>query len=239
MQVSLPRVETIRIIRLDNIVQIMGGKMYGEFFDKLRVVIVTGCHKLLNFCASDSLKLLRNVELLELSSCDALESVFDFEGVEVRKEHELSMLDMLESMKLTWLSKLTGIWKMIPNGLQGFRNLSSLEVGFCESLRYVFSHDMAKMLVNLQELKLERCNKVEVVISSGVGENTEVVTTRVVDKSIFPHLNSLHLELLENLKTFSDDNLELDDRILKKVQIINCPNLKINFGTAWCSSDAM
>lgn len=239
MQVLLPRVEMVSIIRLDSIVQIVGGKMHDGFFHKLRVMTVTGCHKLLNLGASDSIKLLRNLERLELSFCDTLESVFDCEGLKVMIEYEQGMLDMLESMKLTWLSKLTHIWKMVPNGFQGFRNLSSLKVGFCDSLRYLLSHPMAKMLVNLQDLKLERCNKVEVVIGKGEGENSEIVTIDKVDKTIFPRLNSLHLELLENLTTFCYENHDLELPLLKKVLIINCPKLKTIFWKAQYTIDAI
>ncbi|KAM7480852.1 hypothetical protein LguiB_005435 [Lonicera macranthoides] len=124
---------------------------------------------------------------------------------EVRGE-ELAevVLGQLESMKLSYMDKLMHIWRMVPRRIQGFHNLRKLEVQSGQKLRYLLSPLVAKMVVNLQHLKLTNCRMIEQVIRTEEEEKKEedIFEINMIDKIVFPQLCVLSLEELENLRMF-------------------------------------
>ena len=59
------------------------------------------------------------------------------------------------------LPKLMHIWTKGPERIMGFRNLRLLDVRRCNSLTYLFSPSIAKLLVMLEEIKVGYCEKIE------------------------------------------------------------------------------
>ena len=94
-----------------------------------------------------------NLENLKLKEADSLEVVFDLEGLKANKDHQrIAVLAQLKTLKVKNLSKLTYVWKNVPQGIEGFQKLTSIEVSRCHLLRYLFPTSIAKLLVELQSI---------------------------------------------------------------------------------------
>lgn len=154
------------------------------------------CDNLLIFAQSDSIKLLQNLKRLEVDSCKAVEVLFDIEGLKVDKdEAQISVLDRLYSLRLHSLPTLVHITRMVAKGIRVFQNLTSLDISECDSLRYLFSPSVAKSLVALQSLWVNKCESLEAIIG-GEDETTESGMLH------FPRLNYLALVFVRNFESF-------------------------------------
>ncbi|KAM7480882.1 hypothetical protein LguiB_005465 [Lonicera macranthoides] len=126
--------------------------------------------------------------------------IFDFEGLKFGREHAEVMLSQLESMSLTSLREVTHIWRIVPNGIQGFHNLRSLTVSTCAGLRYILTPSVAKIVVNLQELILTCCQMVEEVINTEDEKDGSKI--EMMDKVVLPQLHTLQHQQLDNITVF-------------------------------------
>ena len=135
---------------------------------------------------------LHNLKEVTVSSCEDMESIFDFEGLKTGRV----VLGQLELVEICLMDKLMHIWRMVPRGIQGFHSLRKLKVQSCHKLRYLLSPLVAKMVVNLQHLELLDCGMIEQVIRTEDEEKEE----EEEDKIVFPQLRILNLGNLENLK---------------------------------------
>ncbi|KAK2965643.1 hypothetical protein RJ640_002180 [Escallonia rubra] len=212
--------ETLDIAALDNLVQIFGAQVQGSLH-KLRVMRLNNCDKLLNVAVSDSIRLLPNLAELEVKFCSSLEAVFDFEVLRVSEEDAQAMLCQLETLKLSNLSVLSDICKKVPKETRCFQNLRSLHINCCNSLRYLLSHSLAKLLLNLQNIRLKGCEMIEEIITGEEGSSE----TCVVSGIVFPQLRILELEDLNNLRLFCASAHNFEFPLLDKVLIRNCPSM--------------
>ena len=71
------------------------------------------------------------------------------------------VLDQLRELVLSYLPKLTHIWKKGPERIMGFGNLRLLKLFRCDSLTYVFSPSIAKLLVMLETINVGCCEKLK------------------------------------------------------------------------------
>ncbi|CAL5423032.1 unnamed protein product [Camellia sinensis] len=126
--------------------------------------------------------------------------------------HECRLLNKafnaLKVLKIEDLPKLTNLWKG-PTQLVWLGNLTSVRVWRCEKLESMFSLFIARELVQLQDLSIECCDMMEIIVSSEGGEH-EIAT----DKIEFPKLKQLRLR---NLPSFT--------AICKAMNIIELPQL--------------
>ena len=89
----------------------------------------------------------------------------------------------------------------------------------CNSLAYLFSPSIAKLLVMLEDIEVINCEKiVEVLASAGEKEEKEV---------LFHKVNSIFLKDLPNLKCFCNEANAFEWPSLKKITVITCPNLRM------------
>lgn len=194
MQVILPNMEILDVSDLSSRVTIVADE-HATFLHKLRV--------------------------LRVSKCESLEAVFDLKWYKLWGEHA-EMLGQLKSMELSDLPKLTHIWRNVPKGSQGFINLISLEVTSCDSMKYLLLPSMAKMVANLQELKLVGCERMEEVIEMEDEESFEV---EMMDKMVIPQLRILQLKDMGKLAIFWYGKRDFELPLLENVFISNCPNM--------------
>ena len=108
---------------------------------------------------SHMIECLNNLELIYLHKCDSLEVIFKLEGLNDEQSHVAPVQDQLRKLDLDNLPKLMHIWKKGPDQIMGFKNLKLLEVKECNSLTYLFSPSIAKLLVMLEEIKVTNCEK--------------------------------------------------------------------------------
>jgi len=129
-----------------------------------------------------------NLENLKLQQVDSLKVVFDLEGLKVDK-------DQLKTLQVHGLSKLTYVWKNAPLGIQGFQNLTSIKVGRCRRLRFLFPTSIAKLLVQLQSIEIYVCDAIKNIVQRD-GEE------KAMDIILFPRVSSLKLQNLPNMMSF-------------------------------------
>ena len=120
---------------------------------------------------------------------------FDLEGLEVDNVHQrISVLAQLKILMIKLLPKLTYVWKNVRRGIQGFQNLTSIEVYACHDQRYLFPPFVAKLLVELQSIEIQQCNMIKnIVQSNGEEEAADII--------VYPKVSSLTLQNLPNLVT--------------------------------------
>uniref|UniRef100_A0A2N9FC43 Uncharacterized protein n=1 Tax=Fagus sylvatica TaxID=28930 RepID=A0A2N9FC43_FAGSY len=174
-----------------------------------------------SFFPSNMIECLKNLEVIELEECHSIEAIFQLEELNVEENHVASVLNQLRDLKLNVLPKLMHIWKKGPERIMGFGNLRLLKVQICNSLTYLFSPSIAKLLVMLEEIQVIDCEKIEEILTRAreeEGEEKDIV--------LFNKVNLLVLIDLPNLKCFCNEANAFEWPSLKKVGVIRCPNLR-------------
>ena len=163
----------------------------------------------------------KNLEEIDLLSCDSLEAIFQIDELPIEESHIASILDHLRKSSLSYLPKLMHIWKKGPKRIVGFGNLRLLEVYKCDNLTYLFSPSIAKLLVMLEEIQVIDCQKIEEILARAreeEGEEKDIV--------LFNKVNSLVLVDLPNLKCFCNEANAFEWLSLKEEGVIRCPTLR-------------
>ncbi|KAI7999175.1 Disease resistance protein RPS2 [Camellia lanceoleosa] len=219
-QVKLTTIEKLDIFGMENLMEIWPG----ELQDKLREMKVCSCHELSNILSpSNSIKGMQNLELLEVRDCRSIGVAFDCEGLVWEGGISDMAFPSLKEVKLIHLPRLTQVWKDDSPGIQGFQNLRSLIVNDCDSLRNLFSHSLAKLLVKLQEIEVTECGMMESIIANEPNEDDAALTNIIM----FPQLSSLKLSDLPNFRSFCSQAWTFEGSLLKTIEVINCPKMKV------------
>ena len=120
--------------------------------------------KIQSLFPSHIIERLKNLESIVLEDCQLLEVIFQLEELNLEESQVASVLDQLRELNLYNLSKLMHIWKKGPKRIRGFGNLRLLVVWECNSLTYLFSPSIAKLLVMLEEIQVTKCIKIEEIL---------------------------------------------------------------------------
>ena len=171
-----------------------------------------------SYFPSHIIECLKNLESIVLVDLPSPEIIFQLEELNVEESHMAPILDQLRELNLSGLSKLMHIWKKGPKRIMGFGNLRLLAVWGCNSLTYLFSPSIAKLLVMLEEIDVRRCEKIEEILArAGEEENEKDV--------LFFKVNSIVLYNLPNLKCFCSETNALEWPLLEEIRVFGCPNL--------------
>ncbi|XP_047331834.1 probable disease resistance protein At4g27220 [Impatiens glandulifera] len=138
-----------------------------------------------------------------------------------------------------WLSELSNLIHMYEinqsGGLGGvllFQNLTSLNVGGCGKLRYLFSENIGRVVgKHLEWLYITNCGMMEVVMKNIIEDDdkTERGSNNSVDgntRHFFPLLSSLRLWNLSGLMSFSDVAYTWELPSLEDLHVSYCPKLE-------------
>ncbi|XP_028097965.1 disease resistance protein At4g27190-like isoform X2 [Camellia sinensis] len=212
---KLATIEELTISGMENLMVIWPRELEA----KLRKMTVKCCHGHTNIIfPSNSIKGMQNLEVLEVEDCPSIGVAFDLEGLVWEDGISYKALPSLKKVELSHLRKLTHVWKDNSPGIQGFQNLRFLIVNDCDSLRNLFSYSLTKLLVKLQEIEVTECGMMESII--GNEPNAD-------DAAMFPQLSSLKLINLPNLSSFCSEACTFEGSLLKTIEVINCPKMKI------------
>ncbi|KAK9080338.1 hypothetical protein SSX86_000096 [Deinandra increscens subsp. villosa] len=96
-------------------------------------------------------------------------------------------------------------------------NIKKMVITSCELLKHVFTFSTLESLRQLEELKIESCKTMEVIVKIENEEQQKDVE--------FPHLKSLELFNLPNLKGFFLGMNRFHWPLLEKVRISECPQM--------------
>ena len=171
------------------------------------------------FFSSNTILWSPNLEYLGFLTADSLDVVFDLEGLEVDEDHQrIAVLAQLKTLVKN-LSELTYVWKNAPLGIQGFQKLTSIVVSKCHRLRYLFPTSIAKLLLELQSIKIyERDANENIVQRDGEEEATDII--------LFPRVSSLKLGRLPNMMSLCIKAYSFEWSPIKGIYSYSCPKLK-------------
>ncbi|KAK4838315.1 hypothetical protein QYF36_012822 [Acer negundo] len=100
------------------------------------------------------------------------------------------------------------------------KNLHSISVQFCDSLKSLFPASVARGLVQLEELSIGRC-MMEEITAEDDGEEVEAV------QFWFPQLTTLKLWKLSRLKSFYTGSYVSEWPVLKMLEVLSCNEVEI------------
>ncbi|XP_054787065.1 uncharacterized protein LOC129293242 isoform X2 [Prosopis cineraria] len=146
-----------------------------------------------------------NLEQLQVKGWNSLDVIFQLE----KNQHSNTSINCVVKL----VPMLTS-----PTSITSFNNLILLSLEACPNLRYLFSHSIAKLLRNLQEVKLSNCRMVEQLVKSEDGS------------VMFSHASSLKAvedALPSHATSISKESFVLEFPSLKRISIINCIMLKV------------
>ncbi|KAL3729810.1 hypothetical protein ACJRO7_026883, partial [Eucalyptus globulus] len=194
-QISIPSLESLTMERLPNMKEIWSDESPLEL-SNLRSLNLVRCKSLLKVISSQSLVKLRKLHNLCIRDCNSMQEIFDLD--EPSAGEDLWALSELTTFELNQLGSLRHIWNKNPCGIVSLHNLKKLEVDHCDNLGFMFFPSTVKSLVQLRDLTVRYCKKMEAIIIEEEGLGLEALET-----SAFPMLTNLTLIHLKSLKCFS------------------------------------
>ncbi|KAK0600860.1 hypothetical protein LWI29_019014 [Acer saccharum] len=198
-----------------------GGGGNDVMLPKLRILELYGVENFINFFDSENLSLnmqttkkqllglrhgLPNLEKLYIKGY-RVQVLFHLEGL----EQELAF-PSLKVLVLYNLEELECLCKG-PTHLLSLPNLKKLEVYSCNRMRHMFSPSLARNLLQLEELTIWHCEKLEYIVSIKAEEN---VGGGGGNDVMLPKLRILRLSRVENFIDFCSENSSLNVQTTKK-----------------------
>ncbi|KAK1582962.1 hypothetical protein Q3G72_019812 [Acer saccharum] len=198
-----------------------GGGGNDVMLPKLRILKLDGVENFISFFDSENLSLnmqttkkqlrglrhgLPNLEKLYIWNC-RVQVLFHLEGLEQELAFpSLKVLDLYNLEELECLCKG-------PTHLLSLPNLKKLEVWGCNRPRHMFSPSLARNLLQLEELIIWHCEKLEYIVSIKAEEN---VGGGGGNDVMLPKLRILRLSRVENFIDFCSENSSLNVQTTKK-----------------------
>ncbi|PKI55965.1 hypothetical protein CRG98_023641 [Punica granatum] len=214
-QVSFPSLEKLAISRIGKLKMIWYGLVAPDAFKKLTKIKVESCNKLEHVFKSDMAQSSVNLEKLSITDCSSLSVIYDLQGLIVNPGVENAATTAhLKELNLHGLSELKHIWNGDPTGIVSFQNLSTVDVTRCGSLTYLFPASLAESLLKLEKLTIRTSGQLEVVVA-----DNEVDKVSDDRKLLFPELEDLTLEKLQELKSFHSGRCISQFPFLKKLTV--------------------
>ncbi|GMI65264.1 hypothetical protein HRI_000195700 [Hibiscus trionum] len=222
-----------------------GQQLVSHYFPNLKVVKLWGYPDQVTVLPSYLFHFLSlsNVQTLEISYCHFKEMIPQTEeevGVGGKERPARVVLSRITELHLLCLYQLMHLWKeneafqnlkilevcfcpklkinLVPSSVS-FRNLVTLHVWRCHRIIKLITHSTAKSLVQLKEMKIERCNNIEEIIQGVDGDDDEIS---------FPQLNILKLTRLQKLESFCSAGIyTFGFPSLQSVVVEYCPEMKM------------
>ncbi|KAI3797183.1 hypothetical protein L1987_32437 [Smallanthus sonchifolius] len=229
-------------------------------FPNLTTLSIHDCKKLKHVFTSSMVGSLKQLQDLHICSCNQLEVIVK----EEEKEEERSEVFEVEAMegitqivvqipnlthlKLWSLSSLKYIWKSNHHQrtiVLKLPNLRTLAIDSCFNLNHVFISSMVGSLLQLQDLRISRCNQLEIIVKKEEEEESASELSLKGTKSglqnviEIPNLTLLELEFLKNLKYIwksSHHGTILLFPNLITLSVVGCDTLKHVFTISMVSS---
>ncbi|XP_031283568.1 probable disease resistance protein At4g27220 [Pistacia vera] len=199
-----------------------GAEPPNTFLEKLETVKISECHSMCNVYPPMLLQRLHQLKKAEIISCNKLSEVFKLEGLCLTEGENSAVLSSLESLKLWNLPELRFIWKG-PVRLVSFSNLAHVEVVGCSNLKNLFALSIVRRLVQLEELIISDCGRLEHIVSD-YSQGDEIAEIENGKNIVLPKLIKLGLQTLPKLISFCSENYYSTCPILQLLEVDGCPN---------------
>ncbi|XP_048135733.1 uncharacterized protein LOC125315325 [Rhodamnia argentea] len=194
-QVSIPSLESLTMVGLPNLEDIWTDES-PLGLSSLQSLEVSSCKSLSKVINSRSLVKLQKLHTLKVEHCVAVQEIFDLDGLGA--DANIETLSELNTIYIERLPSLRCIWNKNPCGIVRFHNLKQLKVFGCNNLGFLFFPSMVQSLLQLRELEVQGCNKMEAIVIEDEGLRIETSETLV-----FSMLTNLCVAGLESLTCFS------------------------------------
>ncbi|KAL4579145.1 hypothetical protein LXL04_015282 [Taraxacum kok-saghyz] len=175
-----------------------------------------------NLFPSSVLHCFQNLRTLLLSSHHEVDVIFEIESTPKSQDNQKRLFPHLEELEIEYMERLSHIWNCNWNTFlntqkqhpeSSFHNLTTIVMYNCKSIKYLFSPFMARLLSNLKTVKISRCDGIEEVVSHIDDEEEKTASTSIhTSSALFPHLDSLTLYVLENLKCIGGGGVAKDGK---------------------------
>ncbi|CAI9266132.1 unnamed protein product [Lactuca saligna] len=200
--------EVWRIKGVDNSCPLVRG------FQAVESISIRGCERFRNVFMPTTTNFDLGA-LLEIQIKDCGENHESEEQTDIQSEEETlqeATASISNELKLFYMDNMSHVWKCsnwnkfftLPKqqSESPFHNLTTISIDNCESIKYLFSPLMAELLSNLKKVKIHGCDGIEEVVSNRDDEDEEMTTFTSTHTTtiLFPHLDSLTLRFLKNLK---------------------------------------
>ncbi|KAL5562870.1 hypothetical protein UlMin_032617 [Ulmus minor] len=173
------------------------GRLEKILFPKLKYLELEDLPNLKRFCTGDCIEC-PSLLKLEIENCGVPRNFISSNEEEVEGPffNEKVSFPILENLRLKRMN-LKILWAdQLSITSFGMPNLKRLYVSDCDSLSHLFSLDVARSLLQLEELQLRDCKDTEeeLVTKEPIEEETPI--------KIFPKLKNLELYNLQNIRRF-------------------------------------
>ncbi|GKV47376.1 hypothetical protein SLEP1_g54281 [Rubroshorea leprosula] len=233
MKPAFPKLEVLVLRNLDKMEKICNGSVRRSSFSNLRMITVEFCNLLKNlFSSSIAKRNLLQLQEIRVMKCSKMQWIFGDENdtLEATKLKELRSLQLEDLPELIGFSSSCKRMKLSKEQVGSSRagkriasfsgdKLKKLIIKGCDTLECISSSSMAGGLSMLEHLEIRKCSGMEKVIFADNNEEGK--------KSIFPRLNILQIEDLDNLVNFYSENCIVEFEALKKLHVLNCPKLEV------------
>ncbi|KAK8689483.1 hypothetical protein V6N13_088200 [Hibiscus sabdariffa] len=212
--ISFSKLECLVLHYLPNLTSFCSEE-YKFQFPSLEQVIVRQCPKLKIFCHGvlNTPKLHR----VQLSEEDYKGFWAGDLNTTINQLHENTVRYYEpEHLELHEFPELEEIWNTVPEGIVDFKRLKFLEVYNCNNLRFLLTASMAEDLVQLQQIKVKNCKRIEEIIRD------DKSTTK---KIIFPQLKTINIKSCLGLACFCSGTFALECPNLKEVTLVSCAKM--------------
>ncbi|TXG49631.1 hypothetical protein EZV62_025506 [Acer yangbiense] len=218
-KVGLPSLKFLQIEQMNNLTTVWHNQLSSDSC-KLKFVGLQKCSKLLNVFPSNMLERLQELEELWIVDCDSLGEIFELQALNCGKTQAITATQ-LRKLVLCNLPSLKHVWNMDSKGLLSFKNLLSILIRGCNSLKSIFPASIAIGLLQLKELEIGNCPMVEEIIAM------EEEQVEAVPRFVFPQLLSLELGELSRLKSFYPGFYISEWPVLKKLEVWGCDKVEL------------
>ncbi|KAJ9691572.1 hypothetical protein PVL29_013684 [Vitis rotundifolia] len=187
---AFPNLEVLGLSLKGGNVEIWRGQFSRVSFSKLRVLMIKEYHGISVVIPSNMVQILHNLEELNVTMCDSVNEVIQVERLPSEEFHVETLPRLIEIClkDLPMLMHLSGLGPY-------FQSLQALEIISCGSLINLVTPLMAKRLVQLKKLIIQKCHMMKEIVGNDGHE--------LIDNEIeFTRLKSLTLYHLPNLKSF-------------------------------------
>ncbi|KAL8248928.1 hypothetical protein R6Q59_005796 [Mikania micrantha] len=172
---------------------------------------------------SNVLLQLQKLEKIHLEICYKLKEVFEVVALEESDFNEsqttVVQIPNLKQVKLDSAYDLKYLWNSNGSMVLEFPNLTSVSIEYCESLEHVFTCSMIGSLVQLQDLRITSCRKIEVIVKEQEESEAKMM--------VLPCLKSLKLHKLGSFKGFCLGKENFSLPLLNSLDINGCPEIMV------------
>ncbi|XP_052724944.1 uncharacterized protein LOC108347396 isoform X2 [Vigna angularis] len=211
-----PKLKKMEIICMDKLCTIWKSDIGLHSFSSLNSLMIRECHKLVTIFPNYMGQILQSLQSLTVTDCKWVENIFDFENI----PHTCDIIETnLGKIILENLPNLVNVWKGYTGEILKCNNLQSIRVYESPKLKYLFPVSIANDLEKQEVLEVRNCGVTEIIALDKHSCETAISFK-------FPHLNTLSLIDLHDLRSFYSGIHTLELPPLKKLDIINCSMLQ-------------